>query len=129
MDIEPIRTEEEFRAGLAEIERLWGTVRPGTPEGLRFEILGALVEAYEIERCPIDPPDPIEAIRFRLEQQGLSRKSLKPVMGTRSRVSEILSGKRKLTLAMIRGIHRVLGIPVDVLVGDLAGAPPKKARP
>jgi len=129
MDIKPIRTEEEHKAGLAEIERLWGTVKPGTPEGDRFEVLGMLVEAYEIEHCPIEPPDPISAITFRLEQQGLTRKALEPILGTRARVSEILRGKRQLTLAMIRAIHREFGIPIDVLVGKEEAKPVRKTSP
>jgi HTH-type transcriptional regulator / antitoxin HigA len=141
MDIKPIRTEAEHRAALAEIERLWDTAR-GTPEFDRLDVLGTLVDAYERDITPILPPDPIEAIKFRLEQQGRTRKDLEPLLGTRARVSEILSGQRRLTLAMIRALHRELRIPLEVLVAEAeAGRPalrrkghgraagPRRARP
>src|SRR5579872_7188145 len=100
MDIKPILTEADHKVALAEIERLWDA-QPGTPEFDKFQVLGTLVDAYEREHFPILPPDPIEAIKFRLEQQGLTRKVLESLIGTRARVSEILNRRRQLTLAMI----------------------------
>ncbi len=97
------------------IEQLWGA-RGGTPEGDRLDVLATLVEAYEKEHFPIDPPDPIEAIRFRLEQQGLDTKALIGVIGSRSRVYEVMQGKRALSLEMIRRLHQRFGIPADVLI-------------
>lgn len=111
--IKPIRTDADHRKALKEINRLWGS-KPRTADGDRFEILAILVEAYEREHFPIAPPDPIEAIEFRLEQMGLDRKALEPAIGTRARVSEILSRKRGLTLNMIRRLSETLDIPVDV---------------
>ena len=115
MDIKPIHNEKQHRAALKEIERLWSAL-PGSPEHDRLEILATLVEAYEDKHHPVYPPDPVAAIRFRMEQLGLDRKALEPSIGSRARVSEVLSGKRSLTLAMIRRLHRRLGIPADVLL-------------
>jgi HTH-type transcriptional regulator/antitoxin HigA len=115
-DIKPIRTYADLKAALDEINRLWNSKR-GTPEGDRLEVLGVLVEAYEKKRYPIDPPTPIEAIEFRLEQMGLDREALEPMIGSRNRVREVLSGKRDLTLPMIRRLSAGLGIPIDTLVG------------
>ncbi len=123
MEIHPIRTEADHARTLAEIERLWEAVS-GTPDGDRFEVLATLVDAYERAHTPILPPDPIEAIRFRLEQQGKTRKDLEPILGSRARVSEILGRKRRLTLAMIRSLHATFGIPLEVLVAE----PPKAPR-
>ncbi len=117
MSIRPIRTDIDHAVALAEVERLWGAPE-GTPEAERLEVLVTLVHAFENEHHVIDPPDPIEAILFRLEQQGLTRKELEPMIGSRARVSEVLSRKRPLTLAMIRRLRRGLGISADVLVGD-----------
>ena len=115
MEIKPIRNEKQHRAALREIERLW-SARPGSAEHDRLEILATLVEDYEEKHQPIYPPDPVAAIRFRMEQLGLDRKALEPSIGSRARVSEVLSGKRSLTLEMIRRLHRELGIPADVLI-------------
>ncbi len=115
MDIKPIHTEKQHRAALKEIERLW-SARPGTPEHDRLEVLAALVEDYEERHHPIYPPDPVEAIRFRMEQLGLDRKALEPCIGSRARVSEVLSRKRRLTLEMIRRLNKQLGIPAEVLL-------------
>lgn len=111
----PIRTEADHRAAVTEIERLWNA-KPGTPGGDRLDVLIVLVDAYEEENHPIDLPDPIAAIRFRMEQQGLSRKDLEPLIGSRARVSEVLSGKRELSIDMIRRLHATLGIPAEVLI-------------
>ena len=114
-DLKPIRTEQDYEAALAEIERLWGA-SAGTPEGDRLDVLATLVDAYEAAHDPMDPPDPIEAIQFRMEQQGLTRKDLERLLGTRTRVSEVLNRKRGLSIAMIRRLHAELGIPAEVLI-------------
>jgi len=117
MDIKPIHNEKQHRAALKEIERLW-SARPGSPEHDRLEILATLVEDYEEKHYPVYPPDPVAAIRFRMEQLGLERKALESSIGSRARVSEVLSGKRSLTLEMIRRLHRQLGIPAEVLLAS-----------
>jgi HTH-type transcriptional regulator/antitoxin HigA len=117
MDIKPIRTDRDYEEALKEIERLWDS-QPGTPEGDRFEILVTLVEAYEDEHYPIDPPDPIEAIKYALESRGLTRRDLEPLIGSSGRVSEILSYKRPLTLSMIRKLNTGLGIPAEILIRE-----------
>ena len=114
-EIKPIRTEADCRRALSEIEKLWGAKR-GTPKGDRLDVLATLIDAYEAERYPMDPPDPIEAIKFRMESQGLTRKDLEPLLGTRTRVAEVLNGKRSLSIGMIRRLHAQLGIPADVLI-------------
>ncbi len=115
MDINPIKTEADYDDALAEIDRLMDAALD-TPEGDRLDMLATLVEAYEARHHVIDPPDPIAAIRFEMEQQGLSRKDLERYIGTRARVSEVLSGRRPLTLAMIRRLHEGLGIPAEALI-------------
>ncbi len=117
MSIRPIRNDDDHRRAMLEIERLWGA-QEGSPRAERLEILVTLVHAYEAEHHAIDPPDPIEAIRFRMEQQGLTRRDLEPMIGGRSRVSEVLNRRRPLTLPMIRRLRRGLGISADVLVGE-----------
>jgi HTH-type transcriptional regulator/antitoxin HigA len=114
-ELKPIRTPADHEAALAEVERLWGA-RSGTPDGDRLDVLATLIDAYETEHFPIDPPDPIEAIRFRMEQQGLTRKDLEPIIGTRTRVAEVLNRKRGLSIEMIRRLHAGLGISADVLI-------------
>ena len=113
--VKPIRTRTDYTAALAEVERLWGAKR-GTPAGDRLDVLATLIDAYEAEHFPLDPPDPIEAIKFRLEQQGLSRKDLEPLIGTRTRVAEVMNRKRNLSIAMIRRLHETLGISLEVLI-------------
>jgi len=117
MDIKPIHTERQHRSALREIERLWAA-RPGTPEHDTLEVLATLVEDYEDKHQPVYPPDPVAAIRFRVEQLDLDRKALEPSIGSRARVSEVLSGRRRLTLSMIRRLHKQLGIPADVLLAS-----------
>jgi HTH-type transcriptional regulator / antitoxin HigA len=117
--LRPIRTEAQHRAALKDIERLW-EAPARSPEHDRLEVLATLVEDYEQRRHPIYPPDPVEAIRFRMEQLGLDRKALEPVIGSRARVSEVLSRRRRLTLDMIRRLRDQLGIPADVLLGEPA---------
>lgn len=115
VDLKPLRTEADYEEALAEVGRLWGS-GSGTPEGDRLDIIATLIDAYEAEHHPIDPPDPVEAIRFRMEQQGLSRKDLEPFIGTRTRVAEILNRKRSLSIGMIRRLHEGLGISAEVLI-------------
>ena len=114
-DVKPIRTDADHAAALAEIERLWGA-ESGTPAGDRLDVLATLIDAYEAARFPMDPPDPIDAILFRLEQQGLSRKDLEPMIGSRARVAEVLNRKRSLSIEMIRRLHAGLGISAAVLI-------------
>ena len=125
--IKPIRTKSDHAAALETIERLWDA-KPGTPNGDTLEVLATLVDSYERAHTPILPADPIEAIKFRMEQEGKTRKDLEPILGTRARVSEVLLGRRPLTLPMIRGLHRELKIPLEVLVADRPGKAPKKSR-
>jgi HTH-type transcriptional regulator/antitoxin HigA len=114
-ELKPIRSEADYEQALAELERLWGA-KSGTPEGDRLDVLATLIDAYEARHHPIDPPDPIEAIRFRMEQQGLTRRDLEPLIGSRARVTEVLNRKRSLSIAMIRRLHTELGISADVLI-------------
>ena len=114
-EIKPIRTKRDHEAALAEVERLWGS-KLGTSEGDRLDVLATLIEAYEAAHHPMDPPDPIEAIKFRMEQQGLSRRDLESLIGTRTRVAEILNGRRNLSIGMIRRLHKALGISAEVLI-------------
>jgi HTH-type transcriptional regulator / antitoxin HigA len=112
-----IKTEAEYSAAIERFEALLDA-QPGQPEYDERDVLAVLIERYEDEHFPIDMPDPIEAIKFRMEQSGLSQRDLVPYLGSRSRVSEVLSGKRELTLAMIRSLHSHVGIPADVLIKE-----------
>jgi len=114
-DVRPIRTKRDHEAALKEVERLWGA-KAGTREGDKVDVLATLIDAYEAEHYPMDPPDPIEAIKFRMEQQGLKRRDLEEIIGTRTRIAEILNRKRGLSIAMIRRLHERLGISADVLI-------------
>ena len=114
-DLKPIRTEADYDEALIEVERLWGA-KSGTPKGDRLDILATLIDAYETKTFPMDPPDPVEAIHFRMEQQGLTRKDLEPMIGTRNRVADVLNRKRNLSIEMIRQLHSRLGISADVLI-------------
>lgn len=114
-EVKPIRSEADYEAALAEIERLWGA-RSGTPESDRLNVLATLVDAYESEHEPIDPPDPIEAIKFRMDQQSLTRRDLEAILGARARVAEVLNRKRDLSIGMIRRLHERLGISAEVLI-------------
>jgi HTH-type transcriptional regulator/antitoxin HigA len=119
MDIQPIHTTKDYKAALREISQLMADDPvSGTPEGDRLDILATLVQAYEARQFPIDAPDPVEAIRFRMEQNGLSVKDLEPMIGKSNRVYEVLSRKRPLTLAMIRRLHQGLGIPAEALIAE-----------
>jgi len=124
MEIQPIKTEADYKATLKEVSKLMeGDPKLGTPEGDRLDVLATLVEAYEAKHYPIDPPDPIEAIKFRMEQQGLTVKDLEPMIGRRNRVYEVLNRKRPLTLPMIWRLHKDLGISAESLI-----RPPEKAQ-
>lgn len=114
-ELKPIRTKKDYEAALAEVERLWGA-KSGTPKGDRLDVLATLIEVYETKYYPMDPPDPIEAILFRMEQQGLTRKDLEPMIGARNRVAEVLNRKRSLSIEMIRQLHKKLGISAEVLI-------------
>ncbi len=118
MNIKPIHTAADHARALKEIERLWDKAEPGTPDGEKFEVLSTLVDAYEREQIKIPSPDPIEAIRFRMDQEGLTAKDLLPNFKTRARASEVLAKKRRLNLAMIRRLHAQLSIPIECLVSD-----------
>jgi HTH-type transcriptional regulator/antitoxin HigA len=117
MKIKLIKTEEENEAALARLDEIFDA-ESGTPEGDEAELLTALIEMYEQKAYPIDLPDPIEAIKFRMDQQGLKPKDLVPYIGSAPRVSEVLSGKRPLSLAMIRKLVKGLGIPAEVLLQE-----------
>ena len=121
MDIQPIRTESDCKAALRQISTLMESdPEPGTPDGDRLDILATLVQVYEARHFPIGAPDPVEAIKFRMEQSGLTVKDLEPIIGRSNRVYEVLNHKRPLTLAMIRRLHRSLGIPAEVLIAETA---------
>ena len=113
--MKPIRTEADYEAALAEVERLWGA-KAGTAKGDRLDVLATLIDVYESQHYPMDPPDPIEAIKFRMEQQNLTRKDLEGIVGTRTRIAEILNRRRGLSINMIRRLHEKLGISTDILI-------------
>jgi len=117
MNIKPIKSKEDYIATLNQIESLMDA-KPNTPQMDELEVLTTLVEAYEAQHYVIDAPDPIEAIKFRMEQEGLKQKDLVSIVGSKSRVSEILNKKRKLTIEMIRNLHKQLHIPVESLFLD-----------
>jgi len=118
MNIQPIHSENDYKAALRELSTYFDNEpEPGSEEGDRFDILATLVEAYEARNFPIQSPDPIEAIRFRMEQGGLTVKDLVPSIGQPNRVYEVLNRKRGLTIEMIRNLHRNLGIPAESLIG------------
>ena len=114
-EVKPIRSEADYEAALAEVERLWGA-KGGTPKGDRLDVLATLIDAYEAEHYPMEPLDPIEAIKFRMEQQGLTRRDLESIIGTRTRIAEVLNRKRSLSIGMIRRLHERLGISAEVLI-------------
>jgi HTH-type transcriptional regulator / antitoxin HigA len=118
--IRPIKTEADYDAALARAAALMDA-EVDTPEADELDILATLIEAYEDKHYPMGPPDPIEAIKYRMEQRGLTRKDLEPMIGTRTRVAEVLNGKRNLSISMIRKLHDKLGIPAEVLI-----QPPRK---
>ena len=117
MKIAPIKNEKDYQKALERLEMIFDS-KKGTEEGDELEILSILIYRYENENFPINMPDPIEAIKFRMEQMGMKQKDLAEVMGYKSRVSEILNKKRKLTLEMIRKLNTTLQIPTEVLIQD-----------
>ena len=117
MKLKPIRTEEDYDIALERLEKIFDS-QPGTKEGDELEILALLIEDYENRHYPIEPPEPVEAIKFRMDQLGLKQKDLGKILGHKSRASEILNKKRKLTLEMIRKLHRELKIPTEVLIQE-----------
>ena len=126
LEVKPIRTDADHDRALREIESLWGAAE-GTPQGDRLEVLITLVEAYERDHYPVDPPDPIEAIRFRLEQQGADSRALIGVIGNRTRVHEVMRGDRALSLSMIRRLHERFQIPAEVLIRPVSKRKRNKA--
>lgn len=127
MHVQPIRTDVDYDAAVARITQLMGA-KAGTAAADELDVLATLVDVYESKRFPINTPDPIAVINFQIEQQGLTRKDLEPMIGSRARVSEVLTGKRALTLPMIRRLHAGLHIPVDILVGSTTASRPRRKR-
>ena len=115
MQIRPIKTKADHRAALKEIERLMDA-KPGTPAGDRLDILTTLVDQYESQHEPVEPPDAIDALLYHMESRGLTRRDLEPYLGSRARVAEVLNRRRSLTIEMIRKLHEGLGISADVLI-------------
>jgi HTH-type transcriptional regulator / antitoxin HigA len=115
MELRPIRTETDYQEALQEVEALFDAA-PNTPECDRLDVLSTLVEVYEKREFPIALPDPIEAIQYYMEARGWTRRDLEPCIGSRARVSEVLSRKRSLTLEMVRKLNQQLGIPAEVLI-------------
>jgi HTH-type transcriptional regulator / antitoxin HigA len=117
MQIKPIHTEVDYQKALERIEEIFDA-KPGTQEGDELEILGILVDEYEKKHFPIEAPKPVEAIKFRMEQLGMEQKDLARLLGSKSRASEILSGKRSLSLRQIKILYRKLGIPAEILIQE-----------
>lgn len=117
MNIRPIRTEQDYQEALKAVSPLFDNEpEPGTPEGDYLEVMITLIEAYEAKHFPVDLPNPVGAIRFRMEQSGLSATDLVPAIGRKNRVYEVLNGKRALTLPMIWKLHEMFGIPAESLI-------------
>ena len=116
MTIRPIRNTTDHESAMKRIQALM-SAKPGTDAGDELDVLATLVDAYETKHFPVESPDPIEAIRFRMEQMGLKRKDLEPFIGSRARVSEVLNKRRGLSLKMIRALHEELDIPLEALIG------------
>lgn len=121
MEIKPIKIDADYRAALKEVETLM-MAEPNTPEGEKLDVLVTLIEAYERKHFPLDLPDPVEAIKFEMEQKGLTVKDLEPMIGKSNRVYEVLNRKRSLTLKMIWKLHQELGIPAESLIKQPAQA-------
>ena len=115
MDIKPIKTEQDYDEAIKRIETLWGATKD-TPQGDELDLLITIVESYEMKHYPIDPPDPIDAIKFRMEQMGMSKADMVKYLGSQSRVSEVLNRKRSLTLKMVKSLYKELKIPAEVLL-------------
>ncbi len=116
MNPKVIKTKSDYELALAHLETLMDDAQPRTRQEEELELFAVLVENYEREHFPIGLPDPVEAIKFRMEQQGLTRKDLEPFIGSQSKISEVLNHKRPLSIAMIRALHKGLDIPVEVLL-------------
>lgn len=114
-EMKPIRTEADYEAALEEVAALWGAAS-NTPKGDRLDVLATLIDVYEAKHHAMDPPDPVEAIKFRMEQQGMTRKDLEDIIGTRTRIAEVLNRKRSLSIGMIRRLHDQLGISAEILI-------------
>lgn len=114
-ELKPIRSEADYDAAMEEVATFWGA-KSGAPEGDRLDVLATLIDAHEAKHHAMDAPDPVEAIKFRMEQQGLTRRDLEGVIGARARIAEVLNGKRGLSIDMIRRLHSKLGIPAEVLI-------------
>ena len=119
MQIRPIKTKADHRAALKEIERLMDA-KPSTPAGDRLEVLTTLVELYESQHEPIEPPNPVDALLYHMESRGLTRRDLEPYLGSRARVADVLNRRRSLTIEMIRKLHAGLGISAEVLIRPYA---------
>jgi HTH-type transcriptional regulator / antitoxin HigA len=128
MEIKPIRTESDHATAMRRIEAVWGAAR-GTPEGDELDVLVTLAEAYERQHYPIDLPDPVEAIKFRLEQEGKDYRALIGVIGQRTRVYEVMRRARPLSLNMIRKLHSQLEIPAEVLIQPVRKPVRRRSRP
>jgi len=115
MNIRPIKSEQDYRDALQRIDALWGC-KKDTPEGDEFDLLVTLVESYEMKHYPITPPDPVDAIKFRMEQMNMTKADMVKFLGSQSRVSEVLNRKRSLTLKMVKSLYRGLNIPADILL-------------
>ena len=115
MNIKPIKTENDYNNSIKRIEELWGSEKD-TLAGDEFDLLVTLVESYEMKHYPIAPPDPIDAIKFRMEQMGMTKTDLAKYLGSQSRVSDVLGGRRKLTLKMIKSLYKGLKIPAEILL-------------
>lgn len=124
MNLRPIKTENDYRAALAEIEGIL-QAEPETPEGDRLDILTLLVESYEEQHYPILPPDPLGALEYHLESRGMTRRDLEPYLGSRARVTEVMNRRRALTIDMIRRLHQGLGISAEVLIQPYPLAEPR----
>lgn len=115
MEIRPIKTEQDYNSAIKRIEELWGA-KKDTPKGDELDLLVTLVESYEMKHYPIAPPDPIDAIIFRMEQMDMTKNDMVKYLGSQSRVSEILNRKRKLTLNMVKSLYKGLKIPAEILL-------------
>lgn len=115
MEIRLIKTEQDYNEAIQRIESLWGA-KKNSPEGDELDLLSTIVEAYEMKHFPILPPDPIDAIKFRMEQMNMTKTDMAKYLGSQSRVSEILSGKRQLTLKMVKSLYKGLKIPAEILL-------------
>mgnify|MGYP001212140417 FL=1 len=115
MEIRPIKNETDYYDSLRRIEELWGA-KKDTQQGDELDLLVTLVESYEMKHYPISPPDPVDAIKFRMEQMGMTRADMVKYLGSQSRVSEVLNGKRKLTLGMVKALYKGLKIPAEILL-------------